>query len=304
MSGFCVFGVTRQDCVKRARAKVSTRDPANKAALSPEEWAAKVEAEADKLFEIARPKQISPAFDSPQFCADWIALGLRGEPPPNSRAEGNGQGEEGRCEGQGAHPQGCAGYRLGSVLPAIGATADGRSMISSHYSSLSARAKFIWIQANRLYGHRRMHAFASVEVIVHKASLKLVSNVRAYELVNGIMDSDLLERHSDYRHDKPPRRLNGTEILPALSAKWAMTSLPERPVALVIRVRNSFTHCRVLPLAIPRVNGGSAGLKAISLIGLFECVDEATNLNFGWRDSNSDWHALPFAVLNRTEILA
>jgi hypothetical protein len=81
VSGFCVFGVTRQDCVKRARAKVSTRDPATKAALSPEEWTAKVGAEADRLFEIARPKQISPAFDSPQFCADWIALGLRGAPP-------------------------------------------------------------------------------------------------------------------------------------------------------------------------------------------------------------------------------
>lgn len=81
MSGFCVFGVTRQDCLKRARAKVSTRDSATKLQLRPEEWAARVDAEADRLFEIARPKQISPAFDSPQFCADWIALGLRGMPP-------------------------------------------------------------------------------------------------------------------------------------------------------------------------------------------------------------------------------
>jgi hypothetical protein len=81
VSGFCVFGVTRQDCLKRARAKVTTRDSTTKLQLSPEDWAARVDAEAGRLFEVARAKQISPAFDSPHFCADWIALGLRGMPP-------------------------------------------------------------------------------------------------------------------------------------------------------------------------------------------------------------------------------
>jgi hypothetical protein len=149
-----------------------------------------------------------------------------------------------------------------------------------------------------------MHDFTSFQAIVHKARQKLISNVRAYELVNGIMDSDLRERHSKCLHRKPPKRLNGTEILPVLWAKLALTASPNLFAALTTRVGNRFTHGRVLPLAILRVNGGHAGLKAISLIGLFECVDEATNLNFGWRDSSSDWHALPFAVLNRTEILA
>lgn len=86
MGGFCVFGVTRQDCLKRARTKVSTRDPVTKLQLTPAEWAKRVEAAADQLFETARPKQISPAFDSPQFCADWIEAGLRGLPPPQIRA--------------------------------------------------------------------------------------------------------------------------------------------------------------------------------------------------------------------------
>jgi hypothetical protein len=121
MSGFCVFGVTRQDCLKRARAKVSTRDPVTKQQLRPEEWAARVEVEADRLFQIARPKQISQAFDSPQFCADWIALGLRGV-PPNSRTTGNGQGEEGRRQRQGAPPQRRSSYRMGSVFGAGSAT--------------------------------------------------------------------------------------------------------------------------------------------------------------------------------------
>jgi hypothetical protein len=60
---------------------VPTKDQATKKPLSPEEWAERVDAEAEKLLEIARPKQISPAFDSPQFCADWIDVGLRGSPP-------------------------------------------------------------------------------------------------------------------------------------------------------------------------------------------------------------------------------
>jgi hypothetical protein len=177
-------------------------------------------------------------------------------------------------------------------------------MISSHYTSLSARSKVVRIYAHRLYGERRMHDFTSFQAIVHKARQKLISNVRAYELVNGIMDSDLRERHSKCLHRKPPKRLNGTEILPVLSAKWPQAASPNLLVVLAICVRNPFTHGRVFPLAITRVNGSHAGLKAISLIGLFECVDEATNLNFGRRDSNSDWHALPFAVLNRAEILA
>ena len=77
MSGFCVFGVTRQDCLKRARSKVSKKDPKTKADLSLAEWTDRVELVARELFEIARPKQISPAFDSPQFCREWIDLGLR-----------------------------------------------------------------------------------------------------------------------------------------------------------------------------------------------------------------------------------
>jgi hypothetical protein len=81
MSAFCVFGVTRQDCIKRARAKVSTRDPKTKKDLSPEEWAERVAAMADELFDAANPKQISPSFDSPQFCREWIEIGLRGSPP-------------------------------------------------------------------------------------------------------------------------------------------------------------------------------------------------------------------------------
>jgi hypothetical protein len=77
MSGFCVFGVTRQDCLKRARAKVRTIDPKTKKELSPAEWAERVQVVADELFNIAKSKQISPAMDSPQFCVDWIDVGER-----------------------------------------------------------------------------------------------------------------------------------------------------------------------------------------------------------------------------------
>jgi hypothetical protein len=86
-------------------------------------------------------------------------------------------------------------------------------MISSHQSPLSARPEVVRIHVDWLYSEWRIFGLALVQVIVHKASLKLVSLVGTYELVNGIMNTDLLERHSDYRHDKPPRRLNGTESL-------------------------------------------------------------------------------------------
>ena len=211
------------------------------------------------------------------------------------------------CHGIGWIQSAAGKVACGECNPAVHDVIPGLSqskVISSQRCSLSAGCKVVRVNTDCLFGEGRMLDFAPVQVIVHKASLKLVSQVRSNKLVHEIMDSDLLERHSHYLHDKPPRRLNGTEILPALSAKWAMTSLPERLVALVIGVRQPLTRGRMLLLAITRINGSYAGLEAISLVGLFERVDKATNLNFGKRDSNSDWHALPLATLNRAEILA
>lgn len=75
MGAFCVFGVSKSICKDRAGKKVSeTYDPDLKRMPTVPEWAEKRNALAEKLFEeqIKREK-ISPEFDAPQFCRDWVA---------------------------------------------------------------------------------------------------------------------------------------------------------------------------------------------------------------------------------------
>ena len=77
MSGFCVFGVTKALARKRAEDKTPTFDKQLKRELTKEEWTTRVEAEAARIFQTAKPVKISPAFDAPQFCRDWIDVGVR-----------------------------------------------------------------------------------------------------------------------------------------------------------------------------------------------------------------------------------
>jgi hypothetical protein len=75
MSGFCVFGVTMEQCIEKARKKVKSYDKEAKRHLEVEEYNAKVEVLARELFATGKgAKQISPAFDAPQFARDWIEL--------------------------------------------------------------------------------------------------------------------------------------------------------------------------------------------------------------------------------------
>lgn len=55
--------------------------------------------------------------------------------------------------------------------------------------------------------------FARAQFIEQKARKKLISQVRTCEPVNGISNSNLLHGHSEYWHDKPPKRLNGSKSL-------------------------------------------------------------------------------------------
>lgn len=70
MSAFCVYGVSMRNCLEKAREELEKNRgiPAN-------EWNAKVSKRAEELFNLFRVKQISPAFDAPEFCRDWIAVG-------------------------------------------------------------------------------------------------------------------------------------------------------------------------------------------------------------------------------------
>ena len=74
MGAFCVFGVSRQACRKQAEKNVPTYCAETKRSLSPAEWRGLVMIEIDRLFEVTeRQVRISPEFDAPQFCRDWIA---------------------------------------------------------------------------------------------------------------------------------------------------------------------------------------------------------------------------------------
>lgn len=114
MSSFCVFGVTREQCKKIARDKISQYDKDIERFLTQEEYAARVDAMAKELFEGgARSKQISPAFDAPQFARDWIAVGLKAQAIRTPKIMVLGV----KCDKQGAEKMNKKGLPVISWLP-------------------------------------------------------------------------------------------------------------------------------------------------------------------------------------------
>ncbi len=77
MGGFCVFGISRSVC-KRLAEKVTPTEVGETEGLrclSIEEWGGRVRAAADLMFATTRKRvRISPEFDAPHFCRDWIAV--------------------------------------------------------------------------------------------------------------------------------------------------------------------------------------------------------------------------------------
>ena len=72
MGAFCVFGVSRAASKQIAEKKTSEYE--GRRALSIAEWAARRDALAELLFATCeKPYRISPEFDAPQFCHDWMA---------------------------------------------------------------------------------------------------------------------------------------------------------------------------------------------------------------------------------------
>lgn len=80
MSAFCVFGVTYDACVKQVQKKlVPEVKEAGKPtrSMTPEEYAAAVAEKAEALFIKCKAKQVSPAFDAPQFASEWAEIAKR-----------------------------------------------------------------------------------------------------------------------------------------------------------------------------------------------------------------------------------
>lgn len=77
MGAFCVFGVSRSLCRAKAEKKVPTvvGTGQDRRYVPIGEWAQNVKAMSAELFEgEQRAVKISPEFDAPQFCHDWISV--------------------------------------------------------------------------------------------------------------------------------------------------------------------------------------------------------------------------------------
>lgn len=76
MGAFCVFGVSRSVCLAAAEKATPTyvlRD-GKREDLTMAEWAARRDRAAAAMFETSeKPVKVSPEFDAPQFCEDWLA---------------------------------------------------------------------------------------------------------------------------------------------------------------------------------------------------------------------------------------
>lgn len=83
MGAFCVFGMSRTLARQKAEKKVETyahETPPGavkpvRRELSMGEWAQRVSVAANHIFDTAeKAVKISPEFDAPQFCRDWLAV--------------------------------------------------------------------------------------------------------------------------------------------------------------------------------------------------------------------------------------
>lgn len=108
MGAFCVFGVSRAACKLLAEKKTPTHEGEgkNRRELTMAEWTERRDRLAQQLFEqTEKPARISPEFDAPQFCTDWINVApaqlklttvmVRGPKFDGGGQSGNAQGRAG-----------------------------------------------------------------------------------------------------------------------------------------------------------------------------------------------------------------
>lgn len=72
MSAFCVFGMTES----LARHLAQRRSPPPEAETEAG-YASWLNEQIDTIMESSKVRQVSPEFDAPQFCHDWISLARR-----------------------------------------------------------------------------------------------------------------------------------------------------------------------------------------------------------------------------------
>ncbi len=87
MSAFCVYAAA----IWIARARAEKKTPRAYLSrgiwhvLSLQEWKAKVDQEAQRIFKRMKPVRASPFFDIPHSCLEWIALAEKNGPIRDAR---------------------------------------------------------------------------------------------------------------------------------------------------------------------------------------------------------------------------
>lgn len=120
--------------------------------------------------------------------------------------------------------------------------------ISTQYCFISVGRIVARIEPDCLFSERTMFDFAPLQFVEQKARKKLISQVRTRELVHGILNSNLLYGHSEYWHNKPPKRLSGSESLAGSSTDSSnlQHSILQREAAgsrLLVDVPARFIFC-------------------------------------------------------------
>lgn len=72
MSAFCVFGMTEPLAKSLAARKAPPKKELEK--MTPEDLRQWYADQAAKILQSGKHRQVSPEFDAPQFCHDWIEL--------------------------------------------------------------------------------------------------------------------------------------------------------------------------------------------------------------------------------------
>ncbi|MGF6764020.1 hypothetical protein P3T24_004351 [Paraburkholderia sp. GAS33] len=110
MTAFCVFASSMPVARERAEKQVPLIKPGTRLRYTESEWRALVEERASDIFCRMSPVQVSPAFDAPQFCDEWISL---------AKTTGLYEGYVTKCRGESLDKKGNPKISKTSGMPII-----------------------------------------------------------------------------------------------------------------------------------------------------------------------------------------
>lgn len=81
MSAFCIYSISRSECLTRAKSKVPNSVIGDRSKpirpMTQREWSTAVGMVASVMYRTGKPAAVSPKFDAPQFAEQWAQLASR-----------------------------------------------------------------------------------------------------------------------------------------------------------------------------------------------------------------------------------